>query len=81
MPQLIMYTTSWCGDCRRAKAYLQSRGIAFEEVNIEETPGAAERVVQNNGGKRKVPTFELEGRFFACSPFDSAALEKNLSHS
>ncbi len=74
-----MYTTGWCPDCRRAKAFLKERGVAFEEVNIEETEGAAEAVVANNGGKRKVPTFEVEGRFFACSPFDPQLLRRELN--
>ncbi|MGH9491690.1 MAG: glutaredoxin family protein [Terriglobales bacterium] len=73
-----MYTTTWCPDCRRAKAFLHERGIGFEEINIEETAGAAETVVANNGGKRKVPTFEIEGRFFACSPFDPQILRREL---
>ncbi len=79
METLIMYTTSWCGDCRRAKAYLQSRGIAYQEINIEESEGAAERVVQNNGGKRKVPTFEVAGRFFSCSPFQASVIDRELN--
>lgn len=45
MPKtVIMYTTSWCPDCRAAKRYLAQRGVAYEEINIEETSGAAERV-------------------------------------
>lgn len=73
-----MYTTNWCPDCRRAKAFLKERGIGYEEINIEETDGAAERVIANNGGKRKVPTFEVEGRYFACSPFDPQILRREL---
>lgn len=73
-----MYTTMWCPDCRRAKAFLRERGIGFEEINIEETEGAAETVVAHNGGKRKVPTFEVEGRYFACSPFDPQLLRREL---
>ncbi|MGH9520057.1 MAG: glutaredoxin family protein, partial [Terriglobales bacterium] len=70
--------TTWCPDCRRAKRFLRERQIAFEEINIEEVPAAAELVVQRNHGLRKVPTFDHEGRFFACSPFDPRLLQHEL---
>jgi mycoredoxin len=73
-----MYTTTWCGDCRRAKRFLGERGLAYEEVNIEEQEGAAERVMSLNGGKRKVPTFEVGGRAFSLSPFDERRLAAEL---
>jgi mycoredoxin len=54
--RVTMYTTSWCGFCSRLKRGLQSEGIAFDEVNIEEVEGAAELVMAKNGGNRTVPT-------------------------
>jgi mycoredoxin len=51
-----MYTTDWCGYCVRLKHGLEREGIAFEEVNIERVPDAAELVMQVNGGNRTVPT-------------------------
>lgn len=75
---VIMYTTGWCGDCRRAKRFMSEHGIAYEEVNIEEREGAAERVMSLNGGKRKVPTFEVGGRAFSLSPFDERRLRAEL---
>jgi mycoredoxin len=69
-----MYTTSWCPDCRYAKKFLQARGITIEEINVDEEPEAEELLLRVNGGRRKVPTFEVGGRFFACSPFDPEQL-------
>lgn len=51
-----MYSTSWCPDCTIAKRALNSRGIAFEEINIEQNEEAAQFVMSVNGGKRSVPT-------------------------
>ena len=51
-----MYTTDWCGFCVRLKHGLEREWIAFEEVNIERVPDAAELVMQVNGGNRTVPT-------------------------
>jgi mycoredoxin len=73
-----MYTTRWCPDCQRAKSFLKERGLAYREVNIEEDESAEEIVIKANDGKRKVPTLEVGGRFFACSPFDPEQLAADL---
>lgn len=74
----MMYITPWCGDCRRAKQFLRERGVTFREVNIDEAPEAEELVMRVNGGHRKVPTFEVGGRYFSCSPFDPYQLSREL---
>jgi glutaredoxin len=78
MSDITMYGTRWCPDCRRAKQFLRDRGIDFREVNIDETDGAEVIVLNANSGKRKVPTIEVDGRFFACSPFDPYQLAEEL---
>ena len=78
MAKIRIYTTAWCGDCRRAKKFLMERGIAYEEVDIEQKAGAAEHVMRINDGKRKVPTFEVEGRAFNLSPYDERRLKSEL---
>jgi mycoredoxin len=76
---ITMYTTQGCPDCHRAKTFLKERGVAYREVNIEEDESAEEIVIRANDGKRKVPTFEVAGRFFACSPFDPNQLAAELN--
>jgi mycoredoxin len=80
MDLITIYTTNWCRDCRCTKAFLEERGVAYREVNIEEDRAAEEIVLKANNGLRKVPTLEVAGRYFACSPFDpeELALELNL---
>jgi len=56
VPAITMYTTTWCGDCRRLKRELSSAGIAFREIGIEGNPSAADYVVRLNGGNQTVPT-------------------------
>jgi mycoredoxin len=56
LQMLTMYTTGWCGFCARLKAGLQRAGIAYDEVDIERVPHAAELVMSVNGGNRTVPT-------------------------
>jgi mycoredoxin len=69
-----IYTTSWCSDCRRAKQFLRVRQMPFEEIDIETDPEAEEFIRRANGGRAKVPTFEVGGRVFHCSPFDTEKL-------
>jgi mycoredoxin len=54
--QLIMYTTPWCGFCRRLKSQLAREGIEITEVDIERDPAAAAYVMSVNGGNQTVPT-------------------------
>ena len=51
-----VYATTWCGDCRMAKHVLESRAIAYEYIDIDLAPEAAELVQRINGGFRSVPT-------------------------
>ena len=57
---VTMYTTTWCGYCRRLKDGLDRAGIAYSEVDIEQQDGAAEIVMQVNGGNQTVPTLVFE---------------------
>lgn len=53
---VTMYSTQWCGYCRRLKSQMQRAGIAFTEVDIEADPEAARFVSSHNGGNQTVPT-------------------------
>lgn len=58
---VVMYCTPWCPDCRRARAWLTERSIAFTEVDIYTTPGAEEKVRSWNRGYLVTPTFDIDG--------------------
>lgn len=57
--ELTMYTTVWCGFCRRLKTQLDHAGIGYREVDIERDPEAAAFVANTNGGNQTVPTVRL----------------------
>jgi glutaredoxin len=78
MKPITLYTTTWCADCRRTKQFLKERGVTFREVNIDEDTDAEDLVLRANHGRRKVPTLEVGGRYFACSPFDPHKLSEEL---
>jgi glutaredoxin len=57
---------------------MRDRGVEFREVNIEKDASAENTVIAANKGRRKVPTFEVDGRYFACSPFNAVQLATEL---
>jgi mycoredoxin len=59
---LTVYSASWCRDCREAKRFLAKHNIAFNEIDIESVPGAAENVIANVG-KRAIPQFVIDGKW------------------
>ena len=52
--------------------------MPYEEIDIEADLRAAKFVKQANHGKRKVPTFDVDGRIFVCSPFNAQDLKQEL---
>lgn len=68
---LTVYTTTWCGPCRRLKTQLTREGIPFTEIDVEADPAAAEFVMSVNGGNRVVPTVVVDtpaGRTVLTNP-------------
>lgn len=58
---IVMYCTRWCTDCRKARAWLQARGLNYTEVDINAVPGAAVQVRQWAGGSLVTPVFDIDG--------------------
>ena len=58
---VTMYTTTWCGYCRRLKRQMEDEGIAFREVDVDENHQYDERIIAATGGYRTVPTVEAGG--------------------
>jgi mycoredoxin len=54
--EVTIYSTVWCGYCRRLKDQMGRAGISFVEVDIEDDPAATELVMSVNGGNQTVPT-------------------------
>jgi len=76
--KILIYTTPSCGDCKAAKRFLGERGIAYEEIDIEQHPEAAEIVMRLNDGMRKVPTLDVGGVIVSGDKFNAARFEKEL---
>jgi mycoredoxin len=78
MAEVKIYTSSWSVDCDQARQFLDDEGIFFEEIDIEESPEGARFVEQANGGRRIVPTFDIDGTIFSLKPFNWKKLQSEL---
>ncbi|GAA1587191.1 mycoredoxin Mrx1 [Nocardia ninae] len=67
-PDLTMYSTTWCGYCRRLKKQLDESGISYIEIDIEQDPASAEFVGSVNGGNHVVPTVKFADGSTATNP-------------
>jgi mycoredoxin len=54
--KIVMYSTQYCPDCLRAKAFFEAYNISYVPVPIEGNPAAAAFVMEMNHGYRSVPT-------------------------
>jgi glutaredoxin len=58
-----LYSTTWCRDCRAAKQFMDSHGVAYTEVNIDSDPAASADVIRHVG-KRAIPQLVIDGEWF-----------------
>ena len=71
-----MYGAQWCGDCTRYKRVLTELGVDFEYINIEEVAGAADKVVEINGGMQSIPVIIFRDGTHLTEPSDKDLRKK-----
>ena len=57
--ELVMYSTAWCGDCRRFKMQLARHGVTYREIDIDTEPDAA-AYLQSKTGRTAIPFLEID---------------------
>ncbi|MDH5678993.1 MAG: glutaredoxin family protein [Nitrospinota bacterium] len=77
MSDIKLYCTTWCPDCHAAKRVLDEKGIAYQEIDIDEHPEVVPVIVAARG-KRVVPTLEYEGSFMDGNHFQRGKFERDL---
>jgi glutaredoxin 3 len=75
MSKVILFSTSTCSWCRRAKRYFREQRVPFKEVNLERDPEAARDVVRKTG-QTGVPVIKIGTRWIVG--FDKERIEKEL---
>jgi len=74
--RVTMYTTPWCGFCRRLKGQLAREGVEVAEIDIERDPAAADYVMSVNGGMQTVPTVVFADGTALTNPSAAQVIER-----
>jgi mycoredoxin len=68
MADVTMYSTTWCGYCRRLKLQMDEAGISYVEIDVDRDAEAARYVEGVNGGNRTVPVVRFPDDTTATNP-------------
>jgi glutaredoxin 3 len=76
LAKVVLFSTSTCSWCRRAKRYFKEQRVAFKEVNIERDPNAAREIVRKTG-QTGVPVIKIGSTWIVG--FDRERIDKELT--
>ena len=62
MAEVVLYTTTVCPFCTRAKMLLKKRGATYKEINLNNNPELRTEMIQKAGGQRTVPQIFINDR-------------------
>jgi len=54
-PDVLMYSTTWCPYCDRARALLQRKSVTYREIKLDDEPEQREIMLERSNGRRTVP--------------------------
>ena len=57
--QVKIYGADWCGDTRRSLRVLETSGVEFDYINVDNNPEGEKKVIEFNKGKRRIPLVEI----------------------
>ena len=72
---LTMFGADWCSDCRRTKRQLESLGVAFDYVDLDAEPAAAE-VAREISGRTNIPVVVYPDATHHVEPSNADVEEK-----
>ncbi|MEE8434495.1 MAG: glutaredoxin 3 [bacterium] len=61
-PEVVMYTTTYCGYCHRAKMLMEEKQVPFEEINLDLQPERYGEMLSRAEGRRTVPQIFVNGQ-------------------
>jgi glutaredoxin len=65
MAAIKVYGADWCSLTARSREHLDDLGIDYDYIDVEEDPTAAQWVKDQNGGREKKPTIDLNGHILS----------------
>ena len=76
MSRVVLFSTSTCSWCRRARRYFKEHGVPFKEINVERDQQAARDVAQKTG-QTGVPVIKIGSKWIVG--FDRERIDKELA--
>lgn len=73
---ILVYSTVWCGDCKRAKKFFGEQRVTYQNIDIEQDEQAMAFVERVNRGKRIVPTIVFPDGSILVEPSNAQLAEK-----
>lgn len=73
---ITLYGADWCGDCIRAKAFLDARSIDFTYIDLAATPEQADEALKISG-RTNIPVITFSDGSHQVEP-SNAELESKL---
>ena len=73
-PKITIYTTPYCPYCHAAKALLKKKGVAFEEIDVQE-PSLRQKMMLRANGRHTVPQIFI-GETHVCGSDDIHELDR-----
>jgi len=61
MPRVEIFSSPYCPYCHRAKALLDRKGVAYEEINVALDPSRRSEMMKRSGGQHTVPQIFVDG--------------------
>jgi len=71
-----VYSTPTCPWCTKAKEYLKSKNVDFDDIDVSKDPNAATEMIKKSG-QRGVPVLDINGNIIVG--FDQKAIDKLIN--
>lgn len=65
-PQVLMYATSWCPYCERARRLLRDKGANVREIDVDASPQARAEMIARSGQHTVPQIFVGERHIGGC---------------
>ena len=80
MPQVKIYSTTTCPYCKMLKSYLQEKGVAYEEILLDEQPDQIQKSI-DTCGSQGIPCIHIikdDGTEVSIMGFDKPKINEAL---
>lgn len=73
---VIVYSADWCAFCHAAKQYFDSKGVKYEDRNVEQDPDYLKESVDKSG-QQGIPVIDIDGKIIVG--FDRPKIDAALA--